>query len=120
MCRTLYRPPRNPVLNTGALEAGNPDLDLSALFAQTAVDEQALRSHIAELLRGRAQVTLAEVTAAYPPEHGVAEVVGYLRIAAGDPAATVDESITETVVLPAHGNKTKKRVRLPRVIFADR
>ena len=118
MCRTLYRPPRSPVLDAGALMAGTAELDLSALFAQTAVDEQALRAHIAELLRGRTQVTLAEVAAAFPPEHGLAEVVGYLRIAASDPSATIDEAISETLFIPAHGDKAGKRVRLPRVIFA--
>jgi hypothetical protein len=62
-------------------------------------------------------VSLAEVTAAYPPELGLAEVVGYLRIAASEGAA-VDESVTETLVIPAHGDTAEKRVRLPRVIFA--
>jgi hypothetical protein len=118
MCRALYRPPRNPVLQSGAVETGEAVLDLSALFAHSAVDEQALRGHIDHLLRGRQQVTLAEVAAAFPPEHGLAEIVAYLRIAAGDDTATVDETITELVDLPAHGDKLPKRVRLPRVIFA--
>ena len=60
MCRALYRPPRNPVLQSGLVETGEVVLDLSVLFAQTAVDEQALRAHIVELLRGRTPVTLAE------------------------------------------------------------
>lgn len=118
MCRTLFHPPRNPVLDAGAVNQGDADLDLSALFAQTVVDEQCLRDHIAELLRSRPQVTLAEIAAAFPPEHGLAEVVAYLRIAAYDAGATVDESVIETLVLPPHGAKPEKRVRLPRVIFA--
>lgn len=120
MCRALYRPPRNPVLQSGAVETGEAVLDLSALFAHSAVDEQALRGHIDQLLRGRTQVTLAEVAAAFPPEHGLSEIVAYLRIAAGDDAATLDETVTELVDLPAHGDKQPKRVRLPRVIFAGR
>ena len=40
-------------------------------------------------------MTLAEVTSAFPPEHGLAEVVAYLRIA-GHEGAAVDESVTET------------------------
>lgn len=121
MCRALYRPPRNPVLQSGAVETGEAVLDLSALFAQSAVDEQVLRARIDELLRGRTQVTLAEVAAAFPPEHGLSEIVAYLRIAAaGDDAATVDETVTELVDLPAHANKPPKRVRVPRVIFTGR
>ena len=127
MCRALYRPPRNPVLQTGAVETGNATLDLSALFAQSAVDEHVLRAHIDHLLRGRTQVTLAEVAAAFPPEHGLSEIVAYLRIAAGDNAATLDEAVTDLVDLPAHANKAGeptaparpgRRVRVPRVIFA--
>ena len=118
LCRALYRPPRHPVLQSGAVETGEAVLDLSALFAQSAVDEQALRAHIDELLRGRAQVTLAEVTSAFPPEHGLSEIVAYLRMAANDRSATVDDTVTELVDLPAHADKPGKRVRLPRVIFA--
>jgi len=82
------------------------------------VDEKLLRGHVAELLRSRSQVTLAEVTSAYPPEQGLAEVVAYLRIA-GEEGAAVDESVTETVVIPPSGGRAEKRVRLPRVIFLE-
>ena len=119
LCRALFRPPRNPVLNGGAVATGEAVLDLSALFAQATVDEQALRAHISELLRGRTQVTLAEVAAAFPPEHGLSEIVAYLKIAAADKAAIVDESVTELVDLPAQADKPARRVRLPRVIFAS-
>lgn len=117
MCRALFRPPRNPVLSAGAVEEGEAELDLAALFAQRVVDEKLLRGHIAELLRGRSQVTLAEVATAFPPEHGLAEIVGYLRIA-GEEGAAVDESVTETLVIPSGRGPGARRVRLPRVIFA--
>jgi len=118
MCRSLYRPPRNPVLSLEAIEEGAAELNLAALFAQTVVDEKLLRGHVAELLRSRPQVTLAEVTSAFPPEQGLAEVVAYLRIA-GDEDAAVDESVTETVVIPPSAERPEKRVRLPRVIFSQ-
>lgn len=117
-CRTLFRPPRNPVFDLGELQEGEARLDLAALFAQSSVDERLLRERVADLLRGRVQITLAEVAAAYPLEHGLAEVVAYLKLAANDVAATVDESITETLVIPSRGTTPEKRVRLPRVIFA--
>jgi hypothetical protein len=118
MCRTLYRPARNPVLDLAAVEEGAAELDLAALFAQATVDERLLREHVAQLLRARRQVTLAEVAAAFPPEQGLAEVIGYLRIANNDGAAT-DESVTDTVVIPSSGQRPEKHVRLPRVIFSD-
>lgn len=118
MCRSLFRPPRNPVLGLEVIEEGAAELDLAALFAQTAVDEKLLRGRVAELLRSRSQVTLAEVTSFFPPEQGLAEVIAYLRIA-GDDGAAVDESVTETLVIPPNGARKEKRVRLPRVIFSE-
>jgi hypothetical protein len=118
MCRALYRPNRNPVLDIGAVEEGEAALDLAALFAQTTVDERLLREHVAQLLRTRRQVTLAEVACAFPPEQGLAEVIGYLRIANNDGAA-MDESVTDTVTIPRSGQRVEKHVRLPRVIFTE-
>jgi uncharacterized protein DUF3375 len=117
MCRVLYKPARNPVLALSAVEEGSADLDLSALFAQTAVDEKRLHSNISTLLRQRDQVTLGEVAAAFPPQQGLAEVVTYLRIA-GEQGAAVDESIRETLILPAAEERGPRRITLPRVIFA--
>lgn len=106
------------MLGLEAIEEGAAELNLAALFAQTVVDEKLLRGHVAELLRSRPQVTLAEVTSAFPPEQGLAEVVAYLRIA-GDEDAAVDESVTETVVIPPSAERPEKWVRLPRVIFSQ-
>jgi hypothetical protein len=117
MCRVLLRPSRNPVLDIGALEEGGAELDMAALFSQTQVDEHLLRDHIMEMLRNRPQITLAEVAAAYPPEHGLAEIVAYLKIAASDDAV-VDESVTEMLVIPPRGEMPEKRIRMSRVIFA--
>lgn len=123
MCRSLYKPPRNPVLDLGTIERGEAELDFAALFRQTTVDEKLLRARIAELLKVRPQVTLAEVAQAYPPQQGLAEVVTYLRIAAHAGAA-VDETIKDTIVIPAapistfaSGGRQDKYVRIPRVIF---
>lgn len=123
MCRSLYRPPRNPVLDMAAIESGEVELDLAALFRQTTVDEKLLRTQIAQVLRLRPQVTLAEVAMSYPPQQGVAEIVTYLRIAAHDGAA-VDETITDTIVVPGASkskitdeSRGEKQVRIPRVIF---
>lgn len=123
MCRSLYRPPRNPILDMGAIESGEAELDLAALFRQTTVDERLLRSQIAELLKLQPQVTLAEVAMAYPPQQGIAEIVTYLRIAAHGGAA-VDEAIKDTIILAAGlnpgssgGARGSKQIRIPRVIF---
>jgi hypothetical protein len=116
MCRTLFRPSRNPTLDLTAVEAGEASLNLSALFLQTTVDEKLLRAHISDLLRSQSQVTLAEVTREFPPEQGLAEVVTYLRIAAHE-GAPVDETVTEDILIPGSTDKAAKHVRVPRVIF---
>lgn len=117
MCRGLFSPPRNPVLAVEAVEEGDAELDLAALFAQTIVDERRLRDNIRALLRRRDQVTLSEVASAFPPEQGLAEVVAYLRIA-GEQGAAVDESIRETLLLAAANGRAARRVQVPRIIFA--
>ena len=124
MCRALYKPPRKPMLDLGTIEKGEAELDLAALFNQTSVDENLLRSHVNELLKIRPQVTLAEVAWAYPPQQGLAEIVTYLRIASYEGAA-VDETIKDTIVIPGAGpaspfirdGRPDKHVRVPRVIF---
>jgi len=116
MCRSLYRPPTAPVLDGASIEAGAAELDLVALFKQTAIDEKRLRAHIGSLLKHRSQVTLAEVAQAYPLEQGLAEVVAYLRIAAHQ-GAPVDDAIMETILLAATGDRPERHVRIPRVIF---
>ena len=117
MCRALYTPPRNTVLALAEVTEGAAELDLAALFAQITVDEKRLRANIETLLRQRSQVTLGEVAAAFPPEHGLAEIVGYLRIA-GEGGAAVDESVHDTLLLAASDKRPARCVRLPRVIFA--
>lgn len=123
MCRSMFKPPHASVLSLAAIETGETELNLAALFAQTAIDEKRLRSRVAEMLRSRSQVTLAEIAARYPPEQGVAEVVTYLRIAAHT-KATIDESVQDYIALPTSQTPDgsphdhfEKKLRLPRVIF---
>lgn len=118
LCRVLFRPPKNPVLSQDPVEEARAELDLTQLLAQSSVDEKLLRRQITQLLRTRSQVTLADIIATYPPEQGLAEVVGYLRVAAHD-GATIDDTIIETLSLPAvDRDKPTKQVQLPRVIFS--
>ncbi|MFC4313021.1 DUF3375 domain-containing protein [Steroidobacter flavus] len=123
LCRSLFRPPRNPVLDLEAIETGVAELDFGALFRQTTVDEGVLRSQIATLLESRSQVTLAEVARAYPPQQGIAEIVTYLRIAAQEGAA-VDETVEDTLIVSSGASRgggderrELKQVSLRRVIF---
>ncbi len=119
MARSLFRPPRNPVIAEQALEAGEVEVEVDALFRQTVVDETELEDQVRRLLQTRPQVSLAEVIEQYPVRHGVAEVVGYLNLATregGALRATVDEGSGERVSFEL-ADARRRVVRLPRVIF---
>jgi Protein of unknown function (DUF3375) len=118
LCRSLFRPPRRVTLEAGPVPQGDAELDLANLFAQVTIDERLLRNQIADTLRGRTQVTLADVARAFPPRQGLAEVVGYLRIA-GHEGAAVDESVIDAVEIPRSGEHAPKLVTLPRIIFTE-
>lgn len=122
MERPLYVPTLRPIIADVALEAGDADLDASALYAQIVVDRTRLASHIRRCLQDRSQVTLAELVESQPLEHGLAELVAYLQMSTEGASfsAAVDESVSDTVEWRAHdadGTQTIKRARMPRVIY---
>jgi flagellar motility protein MotE (MotC chaperone) len=114
--RPLYEPPVRPVIAAQALVAGAADLDAEALFNQIVIDKPRLAARIRHLLQSRAQVTLAEVIATHPLEHGLAELVAYLTLAAEQAKAVFDESANERVPWQAQDGAWKV-AELPRVIF---
>lgn len=118
LCRSLFRPPLSVTLEAGPIPQGDVELNLANLFAQVTIDERLLHNHIADALRGRTQVTLADVTRTFPPKQGLAEVVGYLRIA-GHEGAAIDESVIDAVEIPGSGERAPKLVTLPRIIFTE-
>ncbi len=81
------------------------------------MDKERLAGQIRRLLQRRTQVSLAEVAAAHPLEHGLAELVAYLSLASDDPAAVIDER-------PARGDRwtdaegRRRQATVPLVIFA--
>lgn len=115
--RPLFAPPVRPVFAAQKLLAGEADVDAAALFDQIAIDKPRLAARIRQLLQSRPQVTLAEVIELHPLEHGLAELVAYLSLAAEDGKAMFDEGEHER--LPWRGSDGVWRMaELPRVIFA--
>ncbi|WP_206955719.1 DUF3375 domain-containing protein [Trinickia acidisoli] len=122
MERPLHVPVLRPVIANVALEAGDADLDPSALYVQIVVDRARLAGHIRRCLQDRQQVTLAELAALQPLEHGLAELVAYLQLSAEAESfrAAIDETVSDTIewqMSDADGTATTKRARMPRVIF---
>lgn len=113
--RPLFTPKANIVLHDIPIEVELGELDVSELFAQDLVDVEALADHIAVSLHRLGQVSLAELTAARPVEHGVAEIVTYLHLGHERFTTLVDESVTDTIPVDLDG--VQRNVSLNRVLF---
>jgi len=122
MERPLYVPALRPLIANVAIEAGDADLDASALYTQIVVDRARLAGHVRRCLQDQPQITLAELTASQPLAHGLAELVAYLQLSTegGSFRATVDETASDTIewqASDASGTTILKRATMPRVIF---
>ena len=118
--RPLYQPPLQAVLTSVALQAGDEEMDATALFSQVRVDKAALAAHIRKSLQTQAQVTLAELLHSRPLQQGLGELVAYLQLASESPGSVVDESKQDSVMWQLHdvqGSFIMRRARLSRVIF---
>jgi sulfur carrier protein ThiS len=120
MERPLYAPPIKPLIRSLALDSGDAELDISALFSQVLIDKAALSRHIRHALQDHSQITLQQLCATRPLQQGLAELVAYLQLASDSFTVVVDESISDTVSWQGHSAEHGdfvRRARLPRVIF---
>lgn len=120
MERPLFSPPVKPVISSVIPEAGDEDVDPSALFDQVVVDRQRLVDHIQRALQDRSQISLGELVARQPLQHGLAELVAYLHLGSDDFSSSVDEASPEPIewqATDADGHPATRRARVPRVIF---
>lgn len=123
----LERPPFTPKF-TGKLDstpiqdADDTDVDISELLDQFTVDLDVLRTHVrSQLLTRGGFVTLAEVVAVHPLEHGLAELLGYLQIS-GEDEPDVLTQVTddrEHVELVDEDGR-RRRADIPQVLFTAR
>ena len=115
--RPLYSPPERYALADSPAVAEELAIDSSALYDLVLVDPLLLRQRVRACLRDRDQIELAAVLAAYPLEHGLAELLGYLQLASSDRAALIDESATVVVDWAARDG-VRRQARIPQVIFS--
>nr|VFJ55758.1 MAG: Protein of unknown function (DUF3375) [Candidatus Kentron sp. DK] len=113
--RPLYRPPLKPLIADRVPEQGDADVDAAALYAQVVIDREELLTNIRHALRGRPQITLAQVIARYPLRHGLAELVAYLQLIGEWPGADVEEAVQEQISWQSDG--VLRKATLPRIIF---
>ncbi len=116
MERPLFSPPVKPHIQQQTLTEGGGDVDAEALFEQIYVDKVALQSRIRQSLQTREQISLADLLVEHPLEHGLAELVAYLSLAADDSRAAIDDDHVETVAWTDIDGR-QRRANVPTVIF---
>lgn len=114
--RPLYQPPVKPVFASFLQEADEIEVDTTALYAQTVVDKAQLRRNIRLELQSKSQVSLQDVVARHPLQHGLAELVAYLQLASEWPQTAVDEATTDTIPWLSEADLLRQAT-LPRIIF---
>ena len=116
MERPLFSPPSTQGLVESAVDEGDQDTPADLLFEQVYVDKFRLLASIRRALQTREQVSLPELLEESPIEHGLAEVVAYLSIAAESSTSVIDDRHQQSISWQdAEG--TGKRATVPLVIF---
>ncbi len=123
--RPLYSPPIKPQIPDVAIEMGDEHVDSSVLYTQTVIDKELLARHIRQSLQEQPQVSLSELCKTRPLEYGLAELVGYLELAADGKTdkrytTVVDESVEEVIHWQTEENPSDsvaKQAKLPRIIY---
>lgn len=122
MERPLFKPAGKPAIASSGLCQADETLDPGTLFNQFVIDKSRLRQHIRQALHDRSQVSLREILATHPLQQGLAELVTYFQLAAGEFPAHVDEAETEMVewwtdVDGDAPGSILRRVRIPLLVF---
>ncbi|ORU00717.1 hypothetical protein D081_0699 [Anaerovibrio sp. JC8] len=115
MDRPLFVPPKKPVIAGSALEKGNHQGSVEALFRQVYVDRKVLEENIAEVLKDKEKATLTEVLAKHPLTKGLTELLSYLVIASGDSRSFVEGQRQQLDM--ANVNSVDIQVDMDKVIF---
>jgi hypothetical protein len=115
--RPLYSPPLRPKIETLILLEGEDESGSEALFNQFHVDKARLLGQIRQALRQRPRISLGELLEKYPMQHGLAELVAYMDLAANDRHCAFDENQPQLVQWQ-DANGTLRR-SLPLIVFGQ-
>ncbi|TYC98833.1 DUF3375 domain-containing protein [Arthrobacter echini] len=114
--RPLYEPSSRVSVDDVVHLADDADVDAGALFDQFHVDTERLSSRIEALLDDADQVTLAEITTAFPLSQGLAEIVAYYQLATESPWASVTADSTEQLAWTLPDGSIREAT-IDRIIF---
>ncbi len=94
------------------------EIDVTALFAQTYIDQARLADQIRSVVPPRSGALLTDIVELFPLRHGAAEIVGYLALGDDDIEVVTDER--EQTHLDIAQDGLVRRVRLPKVTVRRR
>ncbi len=117
--RPRFTPSDAPILAETTVELDRCEADDSLQFSQHHIDLELLIGHVRRTLGDGACATLAELIARHPLHQGLAELVGYLRLASqadGPLRAEVDEDRRDTVPWRDRGGG-EHHATLPAITF---
>lgn len=116
MDRPLFSPPARLQLTSTISDAADAAIPADALFSQMYVDKAAIEAHIRRSLQSRSQISLSELLDSSPLKLGLAELIGYLSVAAESPWGVIQDDETQ-VVSWVDGSDRRLQATLPLVIF---
>ncbi len=111
MSRSLFTPPKNPIISTQNLAEGATDTTPDILYQQMYIDENKLLSNIKKALQNHPQISLKELVDLFPITKGVEEIITYLNIASKMPNTTINNEIYDFFDLQT------KNISMPQIIF---
>ncbi len=117
MERPLFTPPVRAKIKDLVLLGDADDLIPETLFNQIVINKEQLLANIQKALITQPQVTLKQLLIHHPIQHGLAELIVYLSIAAHQEFALFDESEYESISWLTHDG-LEKQANLPRIIFS--
>ncbi len=93
------------------VSAGSEELDTTALFDQTAVDQARLATQLRTVVPPRSIALLADVLELYPLREGLAELVAYLALSDDDLSVELDD--TRRVEVTYDDERGRRSVVMP-------
>jgi hypothetical protein len=119
MDKPLYERGTQPTIAHFPAVFGTADLtnaDLQALYAQSVVDTRQLQRQIDAILDQQSSCTLGEVLERYPVQQGLAEVIGYVVLAAGSEQHMINGEASEVIRL-TDGDGVPRLLTIPHILF---
>lgn len=116
--RPLFNPPQKVKFSKTNPEEGKSTSSNSVLFEQFEININELKDNIRAALKNKSQISFIDFVEEFSINKGVAEVIGYIEIAAKSNKHICNEEQHECIIIKnTKTNKTFK-VKIPQIIFS--